>query len=73
MKLSIIIPVYNEKNTVNKIIQQVQDVELEMEKEIILIDDGSTDGTREILKNLEYPNVKVKLQEKIPRAPHPTA
>ena len=64
MKLSIIIPVYNEKNTVNKIIQQVQDVELEMEKEIILIDDGSTDGTREILKNLEYPNVKVKLQEK---------
>ena len=47
----------------NKIIQQVQDVELEMEKEIILIDDGSTDGTREILKNLEYPNIKVKLQE----------
>lgn len=64
MKLSIIIPVYNEKNTVNKIIQQVQDVELDMEKEIILIDDGSTDGTREILKNLEYPNVKVKLHEK---------
>ena len=64
MKLSVIIPVYNEKNTVNKIIQQVQNVELEMEKEIILIDDGSTDGTREILKNLEYPNVKVKLHEK---------
>lgn len=63
MKLSVIIPVYNEKNTVNKIIQQVQDVELEMEKEIILIDDGSTDGTREILKNLESPNVKVKLHE----------
>jgi len=64
MKLSIIIPVYNEKNTVKRIVQQVQDVELDMEKEIILIDDGSTDGTREILKNLEYPNVKVKLQEK---------
>jgi len=64
MKLSVIIPVYNEKNTVNKIIQQVQDVELEMEKEIILIDDGSTDGTREILQNLEYPNVKVKFHEK---------
>ncbi len=64
MKLSIIIPVYNEKNTVHKIIRQVLDVELEMEKEIILIDDGSTDGTREILKNLEYPNVKVKLHEK---------
>ena len=64
MKLSVIIPVYNEKNTVKKIIQQVQNVELEMEKEIILIDDGSTDGTREILNNLEYPNVKVKLHEK---------
>jgi len=64
MKLSVVIPVYNEKNTVNKIIQQVQDVELEMEKEIILIDDGSTDGTRKILENLEYPNVKVKLHEK---------
>ncbi len=64
MKLSVIIPVYNEKNTVSKIIQQVLDVELEMEKEIILIDDGSTDGTREILENLEYQNVKVKLHEK---------
>jgi len=64
MKLSVIIPVYNEKNTVDKIIQQVLDVELEMEKEIILIDDGSTDGTRDILENLEYPNVKVKLHEK---------
>ncbi len=64
MKLSIIIPVYNEKNTVDKIIRQVLNVELEMEKEIILIDDGSTDGTREILENLEYPNVKVKLHEK---------
>ena len=64
MKLSIIIPVYNEKNTVKRVVQQVQDVKLDMEKEIILIDDGSTDGTREILKNLEYPNVKVKLQEK---------
>jgi glycosyltransferase involved in cell wall biosynthesis len=63
MKLSVIIPVYNEKNTVNKLIQLVQDVELEMEKEIILIDDGSTDGTREILKNLKFPNVKVKLHE----------
>lgn len=64
MKLSVIIPVYNEKNTVHKIIRQVLDVELEMEKEIILIDDGSTDGTRDILENLEYPNVKVKLHEK---------
>lgn len=64
MKLSVIIPVYNEKNTVKKIIRKVLDVELEMEKEIILIDDGSTDGTREILENLEYPNVKVKFLEK---------
>ncbi len=64
MKLSIIIPIYNEKNTVNEIIQQVLDVDLEMEKEIIIIDDGSTDGTRDILENLDYQNVKVKFHEK---------
>jgi len=64
MKLSVIIPVYNEKNTIKKIIQQVKEAELELEKEIILIDDGSTDGTREILENLEYPDVKVKFHDK---------
>ncbi|MBI2627844.1 MAG: glycosyltransferase family 2 protein [Candidatus Niyogibacteria bacterium] len=53
MKLSIIIPVYNEKNTVQELIKKVQNVFLpDMEKEIIIVDDGSTDGTRDILKKV---------------------
>ncbi|MBT3690271.1 glycosyltransferase family 2 protein [bacterium] len=52
-KLSIIIPVYNEKNTINKLLKLVESVELpDIEKEIIIIDDKSTDGTRDILKML---------------------
>jgi len=51
-KLSIIIPVYNEKNTIIRLLGRVLKSELSgIEKEIIIIDDKSTDGTREILKN----------------------
>ncbi|HAO92522.1 MAG: glycosyl transferase [Deltaproteobacteria bacterium GWC2_56_8] len=50
MRLSVVIPVYNEKNTVKDILSRVKAVAIE--KEIILIDDCSTDGTREILKEL---------------------
>lgn len=54
MKLSIVIPIYNEKNTILEIIEKVEEVNVgAVEKEIILVDDGSTDGTREILKGLE--------------------
>ncbi len=49
-KLSIIIPVFNEKSTIEKVLQNLEDVDLGVEKEIIIIDDGSSDGTREILK-----------------------
>ena len=52
-KLSIIIPVYNEIKTLNEILVQVRAVELRLEKEIILVDDFSTDGTRDILKQIE--------------------
>ncbi len=51
-KLSIIIPVYNEERTLLKLISAVETVNLPLEKEIILVDDGSTDGTREILKTM---------------------
>ena len=51
MKLSVIIPVYNEKQTILKIVRKVKAVGLE--KEILIVDDGSTDGTREELKSLE--------------------
>lgn len=51
MKLSVIIPVYNEKNTIKEILRQVRQVDVEpLEKEIIVVDDGSTDGTSDILK-----------------------
>ncbi len=54
MKLSIIIPIYNEKKTLLEILKQIENVNLgDVEKEIILIDDCSNDGTRDILKNLE--------------------
>jgi glycosyltransferase involved in cell wall biosynthesis len=48
MKLSVIIPVYNEENTIQEILQQVRAVDLVYE--IIIVDDGSTDRTRELLK-----------------------
>jgi glycosyltransferase involved in cell wall biosynthesis len=50
LKLSVIVPCYNEKNTVAEIIRRVRAVELA--NEIIVIDDGSTDGTREVLAQI---------------------
>ncbi|MFA5644881.1 MAG: glycosyltransferase family 2 protein [Candidatus Ratteibacteria bacterium] len=50
MKLSVIIPVYNEKETISSLIQQVQAVAVD--KEIIIVDDGSKDGTSEVLKKI---------------------
>ncbi|HTX87026.1 MAG TPA: glycosyltransferase family 2 protein [Candidatus Nanoarchaeia archaeon] len=51
-KLSIIIPAYNEKNTLLRILAKIDQVRLPWEKEIILVDDGSTDGSREIIAGL---------------------
>ena len=51
MKLSIIIPVYNEKDSIEEIINTVKSVPVE--KEIIVVDDFSTDGTREKLKEIK--------------------
>jgi glycosyltransferase involved in cell wall biosynthesis len=51
MKLSVIMPVYNEKDTIQDILGQVRAVNLA--EEIIIVDDGSTDGTRDLLKREE--------------------
>ena len=53
-KISIVIPVYNEEKTLREIIKRVEEASVfGMEKEIILVDDGSTDKSREILKEFE--------------------
>ena len=60
MKLSIVIPVYNERETLPKTLARVQATPFD--KEIILVDDGSTDGTRTWLETLRDPGVVVVLQ-----------
>lgn len=49
MKCSVIVPVYNERSTIVEIIRKVK--EAQVDKEIIIVDDGSTDGTDELLKS----------------------
>jgi glycosyltransferase involved in cell wall biosynthesis len=51
VKLSIIVPVYNEINTIAEIIRRVRAAPTQMPIELILVDDGSVDGTREYLQN----------------------
>jgi glycosyltransferase involved in cell wall biosynthesis len=60
--LSVIIPVYNEKNTVLPLLEKVLAVPLE--KEIVVVDDGSTDGTRELLAAVRNPDVRVILHDR---------
>jgi glycosyltransferase involved in cell wall biosynthesis len=64
MKLSVVIPVYNEAATVEALISRVHAVDIP--KEIIVIDDGSTDGTRAVLAGLDgrYDNLRILLQTK---------
>lgn len=53
MKLSIVIPVYDEVATIEKIVDKVDAVDLGVEKELVLVDDCSTDGTRDVLRKLK--------------------
>ena len=54
MKLSIVMPCFNERATIREIVGRVQAVRLDpVETELLIVDDGSTDGTREILRELE--------------------
>ena len=64
MKLSIIIPVYNEKNTIKEIVRLIEKVNLGgIKKEIILVDDCSTDGSKEMVKKLKGSYVKIFLKK----------
>lgn len=61
-KLSIVIPCYNEKATIEKILEEVDEVDLgSTQKEIVIVDDYSKDGTRDILQNLANKNKDIKL------------
>src|SRR3989344_3331898 len=62
-KISIVIPVFNEEKTLEKTVRAVEAVNLAMDKEIILIDDGSTDSSRTILKSYAG-KYKVLLQDR---------
>ncbi len=64
MKLSVVMPAYNERRTIREIVGRVLAADLgEIEKELVIVDDGSRDGTRDILRELDGKNgVRVLLQ-----------
>src|SRR5689334_15914140 len=61
-KLSVVIPVFNEERWIRELIRRVQAVDVP--KELIIVDDYSTDKSREILKELESDEIRVFLQPK---------
>ena len=65
MKLSIVIPVYNEAATISEIVDLVRSVKIDLEKEILLVDDCSRDGTRDVLQKMaaEQADLKVLFHE----------
>ena len=51
--LSVVLPVYNEKNTIREIVERVLRSEIPIEKELVIVDDFSRDGTREMLPQIQ--------------------
>ncbi|MDD4869076.1 MAG: glycosyltransferase family 2 protein [Kiritimatiellae bacterium] len=66
MKLSVVIPVYNEVATIAELVRKVVAVDAGVDKEIVVVDDYSIDGAREILKKMsgEHPDWKIVFHEK---------
>ena len=60
-RLSVLVPIYNERNTIERLLNEVAAVDTGLELEILAGDDGSSDGTREILSRLQLPGLKVIL------------
>jgi glycosyltransferase involved in cell wall biosynthesis len=58
-KLSVIVPVFDERNTVVEIVRRMRQVDLPVDLEIVIVDDGSTDGTRDVLRQLADSTVRV--------------
>jgi glycosyltransferase involved in cell wall biosynthesis len=63
MKLSIVIPVYNERQTIAEVLRRVLAVRTGLKKEVIVVDDFSQDGTREWLSAYRHPQVKTFFHE----------
>ena len=60
-KLSVLIPVYNEVHTIVSLVEKVKSAEINIEKEILIVDDGSTDGTRDLLNEMrDDPELKIE-------------
>ena len=68
-KLSVLVPVFNERNTVVEVVRRMRAVELPdgIEREIIIVDDGSTDGTRDVLRQLGDSTVRIVVHEGKPK------
>ena len=65
MKLSILMPVYNERATLPSALKEVLNVDFPCEVEIVVVDDGSTDGTRDLYPSLtDDPRVKLVMHER---------
>lgn len=62
MKISVVMPVFNEENTIREIIDKVQNINIE--KEIIIVDDCSTDKTRDVLRSLKADNIRILFHDK---------
>src|SRR6202046_3710427 len=64
MKVSVVMPVFNERATLRSVVNRVLSVALDIE--LICVDDGSRDGSREILAELqaEHPHIRILLQPK---------
>jgi len=60
-RVSIIVPVYNEYRTVRAVIDRLLTIDLPVEREILIVDDGSTDGTREVLAQAEAEGVRATI------------
>jgi glycosyltransferase involved in cell wall biosynthesis len=60
-RVSIIVPVYNEHRTVRTVIDRLLSIELPIERELLIVDDGSTDGTREVLAQAQADGVNATI------------
>ena len=57
--LSVVMPVYNEARTIVAVIERVRNAPVDLAKEIIVVDDGSTDGTRQLLQNMSAGEIRL--------------